>query len=113
MAKIAKTRRNCGDPERYDVEVNGISIGVLDVFDRNDGWVDTTPDDIDAIVASKYSDNFVRNGVGLGSNADKNSECRLLNVRDKFGKLPLYYAMVWGAPRFGLSADYWWRISWV
>ena len=55
---------------------HGISIGVLDVFDRNDGWVDTTPNDIDTILASKYSDKFVRKGAGLGSNADKNSECR-------------------------------------
>ena len=97
MAKIAKRVETVAILKDM-MSKHGISIGVLDVFDRNDGWVDTTPNDIDAILASKYSDNFVRKGAGLGSNADKNSECRLLNVRDKFGKLPLYYAIVWEAP---------------
>ena len=33
---------------------HNISIGVLDVYDRNNGWVDTTPEDICAILHSKY-----------------------------------------------------------
>ena len=49
MAKIAKRVETVVIILKDMMSKHGISIGVLDVFDRNDGWVDTTPNDIDAI----------------------------------------------------------------
>ena len=86
-----------------------ISIGVLDIFDRNNGWVDTTPEDINSIISEKYPNNNAINDDDTTTTTNNNNNntqqqnsnnhpCRLLNLRNKDGKLPLYLALVWDAP---------------
>ena len=48
-----------------------ISIGVLDIFDRNNGWVDTTPEDINSIISEKYPNN--NNAINDDDNNSNNN----------------------------------------